>query len=94
MKCYEVVLDDQAVIPPDWLAKSSATLFEKWATTTGHRPDASHGTWACEIATGCRTCHQHLSLPCSLLMEANEIGAFLSMAVSPTTPRLLFGCIS
>ncbi|HWE37519.1 MAG TPA: hypothetical protein VG406_13200 [Isosphaeraceae bacterium] len=78
MKCYEVVLDETTVIPDDWPQQTSGKLFEKWATTTGHRPEAGYGTWACEIATGCRTCREHLSLPCSLLAEANEIGAFLS----------------
>jgi hypothetical protein len=79
MKCYEVVLDDTTVIPEDWLRQTSHKLFEKWTTTTGHRPESNYGTWACEIANGCRTCHEHLSVPCSLLAEANEIGAFLSV---------------
>ena len=61
----------------DWLAVAQAALCEKWYRTTGHRRGASRGTWACEIANRCRSCREHLSLPCSLLAEANEIGAFL-----------------
>lgn len=78
MKCYEVVLDETTVIPDDWLQQNARKLFERWASTTGHRPEAGNGTWACEIADGCRTGREHLSLPCSLLAEANEIGGFLS----------------
>ncbi len=86
MKCYEVVLDEATVIPEDWLVQTTCGLFDKWVRTTGHRPDATDGTWACEIAHGCRTCHEHLSLPCSLLAEANEIGAFLSVGCFSDDP--------
>ena len=61
-----------------WLKPAQERLYQEWAVTTGHRPDASNGTWACEIAYGCRTCNEHLSIPCSLLQEANEIADFLS----------------
>lgn len=61
----------------DWVDKLRATLYERWVSTTGHSPDANNRTWACEIAFGCRHCNEHLSLPCSLLREANEIGLFL-----------------
>jgi hypothetical protein len=88
MKCYEVVLDESTVIPEDWLQQTARKLFERWTTRTGHRPEASYGTWACEIAKGCRTCREHLSLPCSLLAEANEVGGFLNSTCfceEPTT---------
>lgn len=85
MKCDQVTLDDIA-IPPDWLAQTAGKLFERWATVTGHRPGADRGTWACEIANGCRSCQEHLSLPCSLLAEANEIAAFLSVGCFSEDP--------
>jgi len=44
-----------------WLKDTRTRLYEHWVTTTGHRPNASYGTWACEIADGCRTCNEHLS---------------------------------
>ena len=59
-------------------SKSVRKLFEKWSSTTGASTQTVNGTWACEIAHGCRTCREHLSLPCSLLAEANEIGSFLN----------------
>src|SRR5690349_23098677 len=86
MQCYEVVLDDQTVIPEDWLRQTQSRLFDKWASTTNHRPGASGGTWACEIYHGCTTCQEHLSLPCSLLAEANEIGTFLSTSCFSDEP--------
>ena len=61
-----------------WLEVTQAALYEHWGATTGHRPKANRSTWACEIAQGCRQCNEHLSLPCSLLAEANEVGLFLS----------------
>jgi hypothetical protein len=78
MNCYQVYLDSPDEFPIDWLDQTRARLLEKWTTTTKHQPNATVGTWACEIATGCRTCNEHLSLPCSLLSEANEIALFLS----------------
>jgi hypothetical protein len=60
-----------------WLEPTQQQLFDTWRSTTGHQPDASSRTWACEIANHCRTCDEHLSLPCSLLQEANEIGEYL-----------------
>lgn len=64
---------------PHWLDETRARLHSHWVQRTGHSPGANQGTWACELARGCRTCNEHLSLPCSLLSEANEIGAFLSV---------------
>jgi hypothetical protein len=72
----------------DWLRLTREQLSQKWSNTTRHRPDASYGTWACEIATGCRTCNEHLSIPCSLLEEANEIGAFLSTQCYSENPSM------
>jgi hypothetical protein len=61
-----------------WLQKTQDRLYQHWVKTTRHRKEASHGTWACEIASRCRTCREHLSIPCSLLQEGNEIGEFLN----------------
>jgi hypothetical protein len=85
--CYEV-WDDQVPIAPDWLASTQKALFQKWSTTTGHRPGAGSGTWACEIASRCRTCQEHLSLPCSLLAEGNEIAAILKPGGYAEEPAL------
>ena len=62
----------------NWLEKERTALYDRWVSATGHSPEANNRTWACEIAFGCRRCDEHLSLPCSLLREANEIGLFLS----------------
>jgi hypothetical protein len=88
MACYQVYLDDPSEIAADWLERTREKVLEKWTTTTRHRPESSHGTWACEIATGCRTCDEHLSLPCSLLSEANEIAAFLSTTCFTSDPAI------
>jgi hypothetical protein len=79
-----------AVTPEDWLEITRYRLYDTWVATTGHAPDANRGTWACEIALGCRTCDEHLSLPCSLLAEANEIGLFLSTPCFTARPRSFF----
>jgi hypothetical protein len=63
----------------DWLERTRHALYDHWVKKTGHHPNAATGTWACEIAHGCRICNEHLSVPCSLLKEANEIGLFLSL---------------
>lgn len=78
MKCSEFYLDDPNETCEDWLGQLQFELSKKWTTTTKHQPGATGNTWACEIYHGCNTCHEHLSLPCSLLAEANEIGAFLN----------------
>jgi hypothetical protein len=90
MKCYEVVLDGDTTIPEDCLARTQSRLFDKWASTTKHHSGASDETWACEIYHGCRTCQEHLSLPCSLLAEANEIGTFQSAACFSDEPAAFF----
>src|SRR5688500_12156253 len=61
----------------EWLSRTRQELYTQWVTRTGHKPGANNRTWACEIARGCRECDEHLSLPCSLLAEANEVGVFL-----------------
>ncbi len=89
MACYEVRVSEVEVVK-DWLLQTQRALFAKWSSTTGHRPGASGQTWACEIAHGCRICNEHLSLPCSLLSEANEIGAFLAGAGYSEDPAMFF----
>jgi hypothetical protein len=90
MNCYAVYLDDPKEIPEGWLGSVQASLFKKWTATTRHRPGASGGTWACEIYHGCSTCSEHLSLPCSLLAEANEITSFLGSACYSDEPATYF----
>lgn len=90
MTCYQVYLDDPSEIAADWLERAREKLLAKWTATTGHHSGSSHGTWACEIAAGCRTCNEHLSLPCSLLSEANEIAAFLGTTGFTGDPAIFF----
>ena len=79
MACYDTMIDGEPIIE-GWLDLTQASLFESWHKRTGHKPSATNATWACEIARSCRTCNEHLSLPCSLLAEANEIGCFLEQS--------------
>jgi hypothetical protein len=88
MACNQVYLDDPSEVSDGWLERTRENLLERWTTTTRHRPESSYGTWACEIATGCWTCNEHLSLPCSLLAEANEIAAFLSTTCFTSDPAI------
>jgi hypothetical protein len=90
MKCYEVYLDHPNEVSDSWLVEVKSSLFEKWTTTTNHRPGASYGTWACEIANACRTCNEHLSLPCSLLAEANDVAGFLGSSCFSDDPAAFF----
>jgi hypothetical protein len=85
MACDEVTLEGLTV-PPDWLGRTLGSLDERWTRRTHHRPGASGGTWACEIYHGCSSCQEHLSLPCSLLTEANEIGALLGAGCFSNDP--------
>lgn len=87
MPCDEVQ-DHVVPIIPDWLALTQSALFRKWSSTTRHQPGAAGETWACEIYHGCKTCNEHLSLPCSLLAEANEIGSFLKGACYSDIPAV------
>ncbi len=87
MACNEIRNMSIPVLP-DWLVRTQEALFQKWSSTTGHRPGAGRNTWACEIYRGCTTCQEHLSLPCSLLSEANEIGAFLTTRCFADDPAI------
>jgi hypothetical protein len=60
-----------------WFQQTRLNLLDTWATTTGHGLTMPTNGWACEIGRGCRTCSDHLSIPCSLAMEAYEIALFL-----------------
>ena len=90
MSCHEIVLDDALDLGDDWLERIQPVLFERWLTKTRHKRKASRGTWACEIATGCRTCSEHLSVPCSLLTEANEIARLLESSCYTDEPTTFF----
>jgi hypothetical protein len=87
MRCNHVQ-DEVVPVIPDWLSLTQSALFLKWSSTTRHKPGAAGGTWACEIYHGCKTCNEHLSLPCSLLAEANEIGSFLSASCYSDAPEV------
>lgn len=87
MSCYDSNLTNVAD-SSNWLKNVQKLLFKKWSSSTHHKAGASHGTWACEIYHGCSTCNEHLSLPCSLLEEANEIAVLLesdSLTKYPST---------
>jgi len=73
-----------------WFEPTKKALYDYWVQTTHHTPDSSYGTWACEIAQGCRTCNEHLSLPCSLLKEANQIASFLNLVCFSDDPEVFF----
>src|SRR3954469_9411274 len=75
-----MVAPNEIIIATDWLKVTRQMLLQKWVARTGHHSNARNSTWACEIAFGCRTCNEHLSIPCSLLKEANEIGHFLQLS--------------
>ena len=59
-----------------WFDDCQRQLYERWGEI-GHGGNVRRGRWACEIYGHCKTCHEHLSLPCSLAREADEIGLFL-----------------
>jgi hypothetical protein len=86
--CIELRLDNYPFTSDNWLASTQSDLYNLWSEKTKHIPNATNGTWACEIARGCRTCREHLSLPCSLLSEANEVGSFLSVSGFSQEPSM------
>lgn len=90
MTCHDIYLDSPTEIKEGWLESTRQQLFKEWLTTTRHEPGASGFTWACEIYHGCRTCREHLSLPCSLLAEANQIGGFLQTSCYSDDPATFF----
>ncbi len=75
---------------PGWFEPTQRRLYDSWVCTTRHDGSATGGTWACEIASRCRTCNEHLSVPCSLLAEANEIGKFLGATCYSNDPGIFF----
>jgi hypothetical protein len=90
MGCHDVYLDDPSEIVDGWLESTRQRLSNEWVSKTKHRPGASGATWACEIYHGCSSCREHLSLPCSLLAEANEIGGFLQTQCYSDEPATFF----
>lgn len=90
MGCNEITFPDGPPPIENWLEVARSALYERWVSETGHEPGACDGTWACRIATGCRTCDEHLSLPCSLLAEANEIGVILSVSCYTDNPTTFY----
>lgn len=63
---------------PDWFNKTRRDLLETWTRTTGHGVKLPSNGWACEIGRGCESCTDHLSIPCSLALEAREIALLLN----------------
>jgi len=59
-----------------WLHEVQPELFKLWVKETRHKAGANAGTLACQLRPPGNG--NHLSLPCSLLQEANEIGTFLA----------------
>lgn len=63
---------------PDWFISTRLLLLNTWTNTTRHGIKMPTNGWACEIGYGCRTCTDHLSIPCSLATEAHEIALLLN----------------
>lgn len=74
----ELTISDEPAEVPDWFTKTRLHLFETWTKTTRHGLKGPTNGWACEIGFGCRTCTDHLSIPCSLATEAHEIAVLLN----------------
>src|ERR1044072_2134834 len=74
----ELTLSGEPAEIPDWFTKTRLQLFESWTKTTRHGLKRPTNGWACEIGYGCRTCTDHLSIPCSLATEAHEIAVLLN----------------
>lgn len=81
--------EGDADIPEDagWFALAREELYRQWTDRTGHGPGCGPGSWACQVGTGCRSCGRHLSVPCSLNEEANEIGLLLSVSCFDEKPE-------
>lgn len=73
----DLIIEDEPPEIDDWFRACRDRLYHRWDSTTGHGGTRCSGRWACEIYSHCRTCDEHLSLPCSLAAEAEEIGLFL-----------------
>ncbi|QDU29571.1 hypothetical protein ETAA8_46850 [Anatilimnocola aggregata] len=74
----ELTLSGEPAEVPDWFTKTRLHLLETWTKTTRHGLKRPTNGWACEIGYGCRTCTDHLSIPCSLATEAHEIAVLLN----------------
>ncbi|GEM_PF-6390648 len=64
-----------------WLRVTRERLAESWALQTGHLPGVGRQRWALELKDACQLVTGHLSLPCSIARQADQIGIFL---VSPS----------
>jgi hypothetical protein len=78
-------IEGEPPVVPDWFQSTQVRLLEMWART-GHVGDGRPNRWACEIYDHCRTCQEHLSLPCSLASEAEEIGFLLKATCFTDNP--------
>jgi hypothetical protein len=74
---HRAIIEDEPADVPDWFNKARRNLFETWRDRTGHDAQCSPQRWACEIARRCERSGQHLSIPCSVGLDADEIGLFL-----------------
>ena len=89
MGYHEVTFNHEVPASAHWLHKIQPALFNAWRDRTGHFDGAGGRSLACKIvrASGCQ---QHLSLPCSLANEANEIGSFLQSECFNSQPVTFF----
>lgn len=75
--CGMFFIDNEPPDIPGWLRPTQTNLAMKWRERTGHFEGARNNSLACQMAVACRECEEHLSIPCSIASEANDIGTFL-----------------
>ncbi len=75
-----------------WLSVTREKLAEHWSCETGHVPIPGfpRNPWSRELADACELVEGHLSLPCSLKTQANQIGLFLLSNGFDGDPVLFF----
>jgi hypothetical protein len=74
----------------NWFELALTSAHDRWKSTTGHDPEKCDNAWAAEIAKHCQRRGEHLSLPCSLIREGNEIICFLNSVSSTIEPSVFF----
>jgi hypothetical protein len=70
-------IEDEPSEVPDWFNKTRQQLFESWRARTGHDAQCDPRRWACEISSRCQRGGQHLSIPCSVGLDADELALLL-----------------
>lgn len=74
---HRVSIEDEPPEVPDWFNNTRQQLFKAWRNRTGHSAECRPQRWACEISQKCGRAGQHLSIPCSVGLDADELGIFL-----------------